>query len=392
MDRPLHVLQAVASPYPTRQGSQIYVRGMARSLVRRGLRVTVVCYGHGDGTEHLVDDLGVQVIRTPALPGYRNLRSGPDRVKPFLDLALAVRLLGLARHGDVVHAHNYEAPLAAFPARTLLRVPLIYSAHNTMEEELPVYFARPAARTAATWLGRVLDRQVPWRADAALALSEAGVAALRRLGCPRVHHLPPGVDLEELAGARPERARRDLALAGRPWVVYAGNPDPYQDLDVLVAAMGRLPEVGLLVVSAAPLEDLERACDRAGVGPRRRRLVVTPRWEDARDCIAAADLAGLPRTVCSGFPIKVLNYLGLGVPVVAARGAAPPIPGVVPVADRDPEALARVLGDLLADGGRRVALGEAARQAIAASWTWEARAATLEGIYREVLAARPPRR
>ena len=88
--RPLRIVQAAAFPFPSAQGSQVYVRGMARALARRGHEVTVVCYGHGEGEV----DSNYRVVRTPRVPGYNNLRAGPDWVKPGLDIALGVRLDG----------------------------------------------------------------------------------------------------------------------------------------------------------------------------------------------------------------------------------------------------------------------------------------------------------
>ena len=123
--RPLRIVQAAAFPYPTSQGSQVYVRGMARALARRGHQVTVACYAHGIGA----DDPGVSVVRTPHIPGYNNLRAGPDLVKPLLDLALAARIASIP--ADVVHAHNYEAPLAAALAGRRRPVPVSYT-HLTL--------------------------------------------------------------------------------------------------------------------------------------------------------------------------------------------------------------------------------------------------------------------
>lgn len=363
----LHIVQAAAFPYPSSQGSQVYVRGMARSLARRGHRVTVACYGHGEGE----GDPGVEVVRTPRIPGYQNLRAGPDLVKPLLDLALAGRLVRLK--ADIIHAHNYEAPLAAALAGVLRPTPLVYSAHNTMGEELHSYFRRRPARALARGVGALLDRTVPRLADHAIAINEATVPFLRRVGCTRVSHIPPGIDPDELPNTPP------ATLPPGPWVIYAGNPDAYQDLDVLIAAMRQLPGVGLVMVSASPLEAFARC------GLARLRCVQTSDFAEVRAWLAAADVAVLPRTVCSGFPIKLLNYLGMGLPTVAAAGSARNMPGVVAVPDRDPEAMAAAIEALVMDTARRKQLSVAARKHILTRCTWDVRAAELESVYLSVL-------
>lgn len=363
----MHIVQVAAFPFPTPQGSQVYVRGMARALARRGHRVTVVCYGHGLGDP----DPEYEVVRTPRIAGYKRVRSGPDAVKPVLDVALAVRLCGL--RPDVIHAHNYEGSVAALASRPWHRAPIIYSAHNTMGEELHTYFRGRVARAAARRMGRLLDATIPRACDHALAISESAVPVLRRLGCRHVSLALPGVDPEDLAPVEPAR------LPPGPWVVYAGNPDRYQDLDDLAEAMRRVPEFGLLLVSASPLDDWR---DR---GLPRLRIEVTRDWARVRSLLAAATIAALPRTVCTGFPIKLLNYLGMGLPVVAARGSARGIPGVVAVPDHDPNAMAGALAELLADPARCRRLGAEGRRAVLGQWTWQQRAAELEEVYREVL-------
>jgi glycosyltransferase involved in cell wall biosynthesis len=375
----VHIVQAAACPFPSPQGSQVYVAGMSKALVDRGHRVTVACYGHGEG----VIPEGVELARVPKLPGYNSLRAGPDWVKPVLDAGLAGVLTRLGRRADLVHAHNYEAPLAAYIARALTGIPVVYNNHNTMAEELHRYFEHPLARALATRAGRVMDRQIPRRADACVAISPAAVPVLHELGCERVYSIPPGVDLRDFHGARPERARAELELGERLWVVYAGNPDPYQDLEHFIDAMLQVPDLGLLMVSASDLSQWESRA--AALPPERKRFVVRKNWTQVRDIVAAADIAALPRTVCTGYPIKLLNYLGLGKPTVCAQGSAQDLPGVVPVPNADPAAFAAALLELAQNPPRREHLSLLAAQGIARTCTWDARAQELEQLYEGLL-------
>lgn len=368
--RRLRIVQVAALPFPSPQGSQVYVRGMARALARRGHQVTVVCYAHGLGAP----DEEYAVVRTPPVPGYRSLRSGPDLVKPLLDVALAATLARL--DADVVHAHNFEAPIAAALARRLRRWPVVYNAHTSLGEELPTYFAGRRAQRLARRAGGLLDRTVPRLADHAIAISPRNAAFLRSIGCRRVAHVPPGIDAEDVAPATP------MPLPPGPWVVYAGNPDRYQDLDVLFAAMRQVPEAGLLIVSASPMA----AFDTRGLP--RVHGVTTADFGEVRRWLAAADVAALPRSVCSGYPIKLLNYLGMGLPTVAAAGAAAPMPGVVRVPDREPGAMAEAIRALLADPARRRALGRQARQHVHQSCLWTQRVRDVEQVYAELIGIR----
>ncbi len=101
--------------------------------------------------------------------------------------------------------------------------------------------------------------------------------------------------------------------------------------------------------------------------------------------MAAASVAALPRTTCTGYPIKLLNYLGMGLPTVAANGSARPLPGVVTVPDHDAAAMARAIAALVDQPARRAELGHQARQHVLQHCTWAARAADLEAVYFDVL-------
>jgi len=385
LDR-LHIVQPAAFPFPTRQGSQVYVAGMSSALARRGHRVTVACYGFGDGEV----DPAIALRTVPVPENYRNLRAGPDWVKPLLDVRLARLLCELAPEADILHAHNYEAPLAAYLARKLHGTPVVYNNHNTMGEELHRYFEHPALRGMARLAGFGLDHSIPRRADACVAISEAAKPLLESLGCKAVRHIPPGIDPNDLKGASRARGRAAADLGDRVWVVYAGNPDAYQDLEVLVDAVLRDSDLGLLMVSASPLKEWE---DRAAALPsERKRFVQTRSWEETRDLIAGADIAALPRAVCSGYPIKLLNYLGLGLPTVCAEGSSRPLAGIVTVPNGDVPAFHMALRTLAEERTRRDNLGLQAAEFVAAHCSWDARARDLEFLYERMMTEKSERR
>lgn len=297
----MRVVHVLAAPWPSPQGTQVAVAGTLVGLAPRLPELLLLTYGHGGPGP----GAPCAHLRVPSPPGYRRLRSGPDPVKPFCDLALAARLAAL--RADVVHAHHVEALAAALLARAWTGVPVVYEAHTRLGEELPAYLPalRGPARLAGTWA----DRALPRRADAVVALSRRAAAAFRAEGCARVCHLPVALDPGALGPPAPGRP------PGPPRVVYAGNDDAYQDLGVLEAAMAHLPGVVL------------------------ERLPPHP-WARVRERLAAAHVAVVPRAVCAGTPVKRLNALALGVPVVVTDGVGEGLPGEVVVTGRDPKALA----------------------------------------------------
>lgn len=282
----LRIVLAGAFPYPSFQGSQVYTRGAALALRDRGHEVTLVTYGFGSGTV----DPGMAHIGVPVPHSYRRLRSGPDLTKPFLDLRLAHALSRV--RADVLFAQNLEALGAAVLAQTRTGVPVVYGCHTLFGEELPTYFdSFPRA-----WgrVGALVDRTLPFRSQAIVTLSVRAAEHFRSAGHPRVRCVPPGFHPSEFPPVLHARA------PGLRTMVYAGNPDRYQDLDVLIAAARLLPEVRLLLVSEADWSGQD-------IGPA--TLVRTGTWSETREVLARADVAVVPRAVCAGFPLKLLNYL-----------------------------------------------------------------------------------
>lgn len=366
----LRVCHVAPMPFPATFGSQVYVGHLCAALSRAGVHVHLACYaGAGEGPE------GVTLARSRAVPGAAFATSGPHWSRAVQDLLLARRVSKMTGL-DIVHGHNVEGPLVARLAR--VSCPIVYGQHTAMAEELPQWFPF----RGVSYVGRLVDAVVPALSDASIALSHGGEQTLSGLTAVS----PPGVHLADLDGADAQRARERYGLAGRPWVVYAGNTDPYQDLDRLFEAMVGVPEAGLLVVTGDAPERWLALAMRLGLDSERVRVVGRSNFSEMKDVLAAATLAVCPRQLCRGFPIKLLNQLALGVPTVCAPGSARPIDGVVVAQDDTIDGLAHTIRDLVRSPGRRKRLSRLAKADIARRWSWDARATDVIRVYERVMA------
>jgi len=389
MSRSLRIVMVAACPYPTTQGTQVYIRGLCRALVDAGHEVHVVTYHFG---EESLPPCGAQIHRIPTLPGYSKLRAGPAWGKPILDLLLLRRLLEVVRkvEPDILHAHNYEAPIAAYIARRLEGVPVVYSSHNLMVDELETYFEGRVARYVARASARFLDRQLPRRADRCITLSREAGPALSELGLDpaRIDFIPPGLHPDEFPGPRAE------APTGSLRVVYAGNPDGYQDLDLLFRAMKQVaksvPDVRLRIISSAALDSTLTLASQCGLDPALVEPFTCTDWEQVKKLMRECDVAALPRRVCRGFPIKLLNYLALGLPVVACEGSAKLLlegkTGLV--VPPEPSQFAVALCQLLADREEAFRMGLLARSSTLMEQDWRLRVPEFERVYAATLGVR----
>jgi len=390
----MRIALVAACPFPAPQGSQVFVGQMAESLAARGHCVSLLTYGSGEGQS----PAGCEHLRLPRLPGDSRVRSGPSLAKPFLDLAMVGALLKLVknRHVDIVHAHNYEALAVALVARKFSRFKLLYHSHNLMGDELPTYFRRSFARHLATWAGQLIDRQLPRRADHVIALCDYSARVLEQAGVrsERMTVLAPSVEAQEPAGDR-EAARRQLGLAdGRLVIAYCGNLDSYQDIETAIGgllAYNRSSPVRQAVLLLATHQQGRRVDKLLEQCPESERglLRVYPcrTYVDTRLVVAAADLLLLPRPVGSGYPVKLLNYLGSGRPVVSAGcGGKVLVHGKdgLLFADGDSLAMAFCIERLEKESGLAERLSAAARNRFEHEMTWKNGTPALETVYRRM--------
>jgi len=365
----LKVAVVGACPYPVPQGSQIYLRDSALALRDLGHEPHLVVYGYGLG-----EDLsGLPLHRAAAIAGARKTVAGPSLLKPLLDCALVFTLRRVVREQgiDVVSAHNYEALAVALASGTR---PIVYYAHNALSDELPYYFG---GKPWAARLGRWADRCFPKRADHIVAPHARLKAHLIECGCDaeRISVIPPTVDVSAF-----NEADKNAEL---PTVLYTGNLDTYQNLNLLFRAIEiaheTIPTLSLTIATAAR--------DTSNLPETSTQIVRTDEFASLKQALGQDAIFACPRVSWSGYPIKLLNAMAAGLPIVCCESAAHPLThdtnGIV-VPDNDPEAFAEALVALAHNPARRAELGHRARETAAREHSLERIGTHLEDVLRGV--------
>jgi glycosyltransferase involved in cell wall biosynthesis len=326
-----------------------------------------------------LDGLSVEPVRFVAPPRPMSYGSWGYWMAPSLGRALD-RLYGSWRF-DVVHAHNL-APAGHAVARWVRprsRPAFVVSAHgpdmiHVAENSSVGRRACVAAMAAAdvvmansTWAARrceeIAGRAVPTRvvhlgADVPGAGHAGGNGTVRMV---TVAHLV----------TRKRHATVLLALA---------KLDPSRRPEYLVIGDGPC---------RGPLQDL--AAD-LGVADRVRFLGQLPNPEAVARA-AACDLFVMPG-VEEPFGVAFVEAMAAGLPAIGSRGEGGPEdiaaagPGMILVEPDDPGALAGVLDRLTADRSELARLGAAARETVAANFTWERCGAETVAAYEAALEAR----
>ncbi len=382
------VAMVAACPFPCPRGTPVRIRRLAGALGRRGHEVHVVTYHLGD----TVADADFTVHRIPRVPTYRREAPGPTYQKLLLLDALLVfklRQVMRERRFDIIHAHHFEGLIAALLTRRRDRPPVIFDAHTLLESELPYYrLGLPGA--AKRWLARNLDRRLPQRATAIVAVSEQirdKLVRSQRVAPEMITVIPGGVELDLF---KPEAETRPSGETRPKTLIYAGSLAAYQGIELMLEAFAEVrrsrSDVRLLLATDSSFAPYERAARRLGI--REQIDTVPGDVASLRAHLARADLALNPRTNCDGYPQKVLNYMAAAKPIVSFAGSARNLEhGEVAwlVRDGDVSGLAAAIVRLLDDPefGRR--LGRNARRQVKRERSWTRAAEATERLYAAVV-------
>ncbi|MGH3318465.1 MAG: glycosyltransferase family 4 protein [Nocardioidaceae bacterium] len=356
-----------------RKGSSVHVQAVLRTVVARGDDVHLLTTAPvGTPPPELT---GVRVHHLPTGPsterGGREVRNqeADALVGPILTRLHRETPLGLVYERYSLWGRTATAWAAA------ARVPSLLEVNAPLVEEQATHrwlVDRDRAENVAT--------QALSSAGAVLCVTEAVArwARCRMRDPEHAHVLGNGVDTLRI---RP--SGRPVKPATGPFTVgFVGTLKPWHGVDLLVDATALLvaedPMYRLLVVGDGPLATtLQERAASAGIAAQVEMTGgVSP--HDVPALLHRFDVATAPYPPIDDFyfsPLKVYEYLGAGLPVVASR-----VGGLTDVLDHgrigvlvepgDTAALAAAVADLRADPARRDALGRAARLRAVARHDW----------------------
>ena len=367
----LKICMLAACPFPANHGTPGSIREMAEAIAERGHEVHIVTYHFGED----IPVSGPRLHRISPLTGESSVVVGPTVRRPLYDLQMVLKALQVIRRQrcDLIHAHGYEAALIAWLCRTVTGLPIVYSGHNTMADELPSYhFIRP--RWLAEALAKLLDAFVPRIGDQCIPHSVNIEQFFHRMGLrertePVVNF---GIDLDRVSHGDGTAVRRRYGLGPGPVILYAGVMDEFQRLDLLLEAMALVirsePRAKLLMIVSIPhakhLDAIHRHAE--GLGIAEHVVLTDPQPLAAvREILAAGDVAVVPRPQAPGFPIKLLNYMAARRPCVLFASSASGLShreNALLVAPDTSQALGEAILEVLRDDELRQRLGRKAYQ------------------------------
>lgn len=393
----LRVAIVAACPFPANHGTPGGIREKAEALVELGHEVHIVTYAQCQSTQPVV---GPTVHRIPRVGPVDRIVVGPSFARMYWDVLLAFKTISVAMEHDVdvIHALNYEGALAGAIASWVTGKPLVYGAVNTMIDELPTYKFMPP--WLARCIARVLDYHVPRMADRIVCYTPAIRDFLVRAGVEggRIDVTKLGIDLGMFRDPCPHAvraARIAMHAENDPLVVYTGVLNRFQRLDYLLGAMKivrkSLPTARLAFVQTVDVPDEQRQIEVLAHEFGLADAVVFPPVTSLQQLpayVAAADATAIPRPDCPGVPVKLINFMAAGRPVVVTRGSGQGLTDGVEALiseDHDVPGMARALVRVLTDKELAERLGRSARAHAYAEYDRLATTRKLVASYRSAL-------
>lgn len=388
------VVMVAACPFPANHGSPASIREMSQSLSSIGHRVHIVTYPMGQQ----MPVSGLTVHRVGRIFSRKKITVGPTYYKPLLDLLLVLKVCKVIWQEkiDIIHAHNYEGALVGYIAKKITKRPMLYNAVNNMIDELPSYnFIRP--KMLAVKLANFLDSIVPKSGDYITVVSKELYDFLLQRGIPhdKISIVPAGVNPEMFENKDPEIMRERYNIGRRPLIIYTGTLDVFQRIDLLLKAMrivvDKVRDAILLIVgnviNPSDLNAHKALCLQLGID---KNVIFTDErpLEELPYFLASADVSVVPRPLCPGFPVKLLNYMAAGKPIVTFEGSAKGLKNMVnaiTVKNADWEELGKEILFLIKNPDLAKNLGDNAMKTIKGNFDWVTLAKVIEKIYQKIL-------
>jgi colanic acid/amylovoran biosynthesis glycosyltransferase len=298
------------------------------------------------------------------------------------------RLLA-GRNPALIHAHFGIEGVYALPLARRLGIPLVTTFHG-----FDATLSTAALLTSPAWANYPLfRRRLARHGDLFLCASSFIRDRVLAMGFPEartyIHYI--GVDC---AAIRPREPAEETST-----ILHVARLVEVKGTEYLIRAFalvaGRSADVELVIIGDGPLKGrLRTLAASLGIAQRVRFLGALPHAQ-VLDWMRKAAMLVLPSVRTStgrveGLGMVLLEAAATGVPVVGSRiGGIPE--GVIDgetgllAPERDPDALARCIGDLLDNPAARLRMGARARLHVEERFDIRRQTETLEGFYDSVL-------
>ena len=356
----MNILLVAPIPFFRERGTPIAVRILCETLCEAGHSVDLLTYHIGTD----IEIPGARVIRIPNVPFVTDVPIGFSLKKVISDLFLSIKMFGMVgrKKYQIIHAVE-EAVFPALLVRLFGRTKLVYDMDSSMPDQLMEKWRYLRV------LGPVLlafERLAVRRADCVMAVCDDLVDRARAADPKKYVVALQDVPLESEPGNGPTEDLRQTCNIEGLFVLYVGNLEHYQGIDVLLEGFAALQPSGQieLVIIGGNDTDIARYREKSrSLGIEESTHFLGPRpIGQLADYLEQASILVSPRLTGNNTPMKIYSYLASGRPIVATR-----ISSHSQVLDSSCAVLVEPTAEDMRQGLERLAMDEALRKSLGAA-------------------------
>lgn len=362
-----------------RAGAQTHVAAMIRGHDKNRFQPYLLCL---QGKGPLGEELEAE--------GYRVAAYGLKRVYALQAACSYARFVTFLKREriDVVHAYMFAAQIYGVPPARLAGVPLVIAGRRDSGK----HWRATRYLLARKFANSFSHIQIA-NADAIkdFIVDEEGVSP------GKVRVVLNGVDASRFTPAVAPQTEREASFT----IGYVGSLIRMKEVDLLLRAFARVlpscPGMGLHLVGGGPMETLRRREGETDVGLRTLaeelgiggRVTFVGSRERIEEELRRMDVFAFP-AIKEGTSNAVLEAMATGLPIIASDSGGN---GELVVDGKtgflfppgDEFKLGERIVDLMRDGDKRRAMGQAARQRVMERFTLQRMVADMERVYIEEL-------
>jgi glycosyltransferase involved in cell wall biosynthesis len=322
----------------------------------------------------------------------KNIPIGPSGHKAVFNALLFFKAMGLAfeRRYAVIHAVEEAGAFAWFVAK-LTGAKTIFEKHSD-----PASHKASPLKNIVLALYRQFERLSIRCADAVIGTGEGLCEQARKVSPAKpIHHI---FDIpSSLAEPEPARVRKlSTELRKHPaemLVMYVGSFAVYQGIDLMFESMQyvleRHPQARFVIIGGSKAEIAQREdwLRTRGIDASVTFIGTVPP-DELPNYLAAADILLSPRIAGINTPLKLLDYLKVGRPIVATDNPANRRildDTIAVLVEPMPMAFAEAISRLIADEDVRDQMGERGRRLVAEIYNFGEFKKRLGACYAEIL-------
>lgn len=392
----MKILLIAPEPFFEIRGTPLAILQLAKVLSKLEHRVDILTY-------HIGKDVRVKnvvIYRIAGLPFIRYVPIGPSYIKLALDFFLFFKALRMCidNHYDVIHAVEESVFFGAI-LKGIFHIPMIYDMDSSISEQLAQgkLFNNYFFLKIIPFLEKWAIKNSTLVLTVCSSLTEVVFSNFPQKKVFQLEDIPMNNDQQNVSQKEVLALKRKLGLSDELIILYTGNFESYQGIDLLIRSIPRVakaePNTKILLVGGERehIETMEKLAARLEV---KNSLIFTGKMPPnvISTYMALADILVSPRTEGTNTPLKIFTYLKSGKPIVATNLSTHTQvlnENTSMLIDPTPEGIAQGIISFLRDKELRVKMGRRGKAFVEENYSYARFVKKVREIYDYVLALAP---